>query len=202
MTLFHPVDGQVCIKGVTSTPNKVLQPWLKERLSEIVATLPPPRPGMSDDENRAHWESWRQGLTLQFTLPQHLPPLRLLLICDNLKGHKTPAFVVWLCEHGILPLYTPLNGSWLNMAESIQNILKQRALGGQHPTQPQHIIEQFEAVARVWNQQPTPFEWGGKRAKRRQKARLRKRHRLGASGACTRYPIRHPRPLLQQWQCS
>ncbi len=30
ITLFHPVDGQVRIKGVESTPNKVLHPWLKD----------------------------------------------------------------------------------------------------------------------------------------------------------------------------
>jgi len=28
-----------------------------------------------------------------------------------------------LFEHGIMPLYTPLSGSWLNMTESIQRIL-------------------------------------------------------------------------------
>jgi transposase len=37
---------------------------------------------------------------------------------------------LWLCAHGIMPLYTPLGGSWLNMAESIQRILKRRALEG------------------------------------------------------------------------
>jgi len=37
---------------------------------------------------------------------------------------------MWLCEHGIMPLYTPLGGSWLNMSESIQRILKRRALDG------------------------------------------------------------------------
>ena len=188
--------------GVESTANKVLHPWLKQNLTELVADLPPPIQSVSDEEHRAIWEGWRQGLTVKFTLPEQLPPLRLLLIWDNLTGHKTPAFVVWLCEHGILPLYTPLGGSWLNMAESIQKILKQRALGGQHPTQPQQIIDWFEAVAKVWNQHPTAFEWGGKRARRRQQARLRKRHRLGASGACTRYPIRRRLSLWEKWRCS
>jgi predicted unusual protein kinase regulating ubiquinone biosynthesis (AarF/ABC1/UbiB family) len=42
-----------------------------------------------------------------------MPPLRLLLVLDNLSGHHTPSFVMWLCEHGIMPLYTPLGGSWL-----------------------------------------------------------------------------------------
>ncbi len=127
MTLFHPADGQVRVKGVESTANKVLHPWLKQNLTELLADLPPPIQSISDEEHRAIWEGWRQGLTVKFTLPEELPPLRLLLIWDNLTGHKTPAFVVWLCEHGILPLYTPLGGSWLNMAESIQKILKQRA---------------------------------------------------------------------------
>ena len=39
-------------------------------------------------------------------------------------------FVLWLFAHGIMPLYTPLGGSWLNMAESFQRILKRRALDG------------------------------------------------------------------------
>lgn len=202
LTLFHPADGQVRVKGVESTPNKVLQSWLKENLTEILVDLPPPMQSIPDEDNRAIWQTWQQGLSVKFTLPEHLPPLRLLLICDNLAGHKTPTFVVWLCEHGILPLYTPLGGSWLNMAESIQKILKQRALGGQNPTQPQHIIDWFEAVAHVWNQHPTPFEWGGKRAQRRHQARLRKRHRLAASGAFTRYPIRRPISILEKWRCS
>ena len=65
-----------------------------------------------------------------------------------------------------------------------------------------YIIDAFEAVAKGWNQHPTPFEWGGKRAQRRQQARLRKRHRLGASGACTRYPIRRHLSLFEKWRCS
>src|SRR5215210_5913706 len=52
---------------------------------------------------------------------------------DNLAGHKTPDLVVWLCQHGVMPLYTPVGGSWLNMAESIERVLKRRALDGQHP---------------------------------------------------------------------
>ena len=57
-----------------------------------------------------------------------MPPLRLLLVLDNLSEHHTPSFVRWLCEHGIMPLYTPLGGSWLNMSESIQRLLVRRAL--------------------------------------------------------------------------
>ncbi len=79
-----------------------------------------------------------------------------------------------------------LSGSWLNMAESMQRIPTRRILDGQHPETPQQIIHRLETVAKVWNQQPTPFQWGGKRAERRQRARLRRQHhRLGGSGACT-----------------
>ena len=60
-----------------------------------------------------------------------LPPLQMLLIMDNLASHKTPELVVRLFRHGILPLYTPLGGSWLNMTESSQRILKRLALDGQ-----------------------------------------------------------------------
>jgi len=124
------------------------------------------------------------------------------LVWDNLKGHKTPSLVDWLIQHGIMPLYTPLGGSWLNMAESIQRILKRRALAGQYPTQPDEIIAWLEAVARAWNRNPTPFEWGGKRAARRARSRQR-RHALGGSGACTRRPIRRPRRTkIEEWRSS
>jgi hypothetical protein len=32
----------------------------------------------------------------------------MLLVLDNLQGHKTPVFVLWLFAHGVMPLYTPL----------------------------------------------------------------------------------------------
>ena len=112
----------------------------------------------------------------------------MLLVLDNLAGHKTPEFVCWLFEHGIMPLYTPVSGSWLNMAESMQRILKRRALAGQHPEDIGQIFAWFEAVARHWDAAPTPFVWGGKRATRRQRQRER-RHHLGGSGAYSRGPV-------------
>ncbi len=97
--------------------------------------------------------------------------MRMLLVLDNLAGHKTPEFVLWLFAHGILPVYTPVGGSWLNMAESIQRVLKRRALDGQHPATPEEIIAWFEACGRGhWNTDPTLFEWGGKKAARRSAA--------------------------------
>ncbi len=186
LTLFHPADGRVRVEGVASCPNAVLHPWLKRELAAVLAGLPDPPP--TADRSRAAWERWQAGLKEQITLPADLPPLRALLVLDNLSGHKTVAFVLWLFAQGVMPLYTPVSGSWLNMAESIQRVLKRRALVGQHPTCPAEIIRWFEAVTRHWNTNPTPFVWGGKRAARRKRPRDR-RHRVGGSGATTRRPI-------------
>jgi len=98
-------------------------------------------------------------------------------------------------------LYTPLGGSWLNMAESIQRIIVRRALDGQNPQAPEQIIAWLEAVARAWNQDPTPFEWGGARAARRERSRHRRRS-LGGSGACARRSVRLKSNLVQKWHDS
>ena len=94
----------------------------------------------------------------------------------------------WLLAHGVWPLYTPLGGSWLNMAESVQRILVRRALEGQHPASAEEVMAWLAARSPGWNADPTPFAWGGKRAARRQRARER-RHALGGSGGYTRRPI-------------
>jgi transposase len=188
LTLFHPATGQVRIRSATRCTNPVLHGWLKEELTSIVAA-PPPRAVVEEDEaaTRAAWQVWREGLTNIFTLPEHLPPLRVLLVWDNLAGHKSAEMVVWLCEHGIMPLYTPLGGSWLNMAESIQRILKRRALEGQQPRTPAEIGVWFEQTAQAWNQKPTPFVWNGKRRRRRK--RSGDQHVVGGSAAHARRPL-------------
>lgn len=188
LTLFHPATGKVHVKGVTSCPNVVLHEWLQRELTQILASLPEP-PERSPEETRAQWQRWQQGLQVAPSIGEDMPPLRLLLVLDNLSGHHTPSFVMWLCEHGIMPLYTPLGGSWLNMSESIQRILKRRALDGEHPRTPQQIIDWLEQTAEGWNADPTPFVWGGKRKRRRDRARDR-RHALGGSGAYSRRPLR------------
>jgi hypothetical protein len=198
LTLFHPAKGQVRVQGVTACPNAVLHPWLKSELSAILAHLPPVTQAADPLTTAAAWRRWQEGLSVHFTLPAVLPPLRMLLVLDNLAGHKTPAFVLWLVAQGIMPLYTPLGGSWLNMAESIQRVLGKRALAGQCPESPQQIIHNLEAVAAHWNQAPTPFVWGGRRAARRTRAR-RRRHFLGGSGACTNQPILRRPSKLHQW---
>lgn len=187
MTLFRPADGHVRIEGTTSVTNAVLHPWAKRELSAILADLPTPPPTL--DRSRAAWERWQSGLTVRITLPEELPPLRMLLVLDNLAGHRTPEFVCWLFTHGVMPLYTPLGGSWWNTAEGIQRVLKRRELEGQHPGSPEEVIDRFASVVKHWNAAPTPFVWGGKRAARRKRSRDR-RHSVGGSGAYTLQPIR------------
>ena len=200
LTLFHPKSGAVRVKGVTRSTNAVIHPWLKAELAQILNALPE-APRLEAAANRAFWLLWQASLSNPIPLPEDLPALRMLLTWDNLKGHHTPEMVNWLIEHGVMPLYTPLGGSWLNMAESIQRILIRRALDGQHPESPEEIIASLEAVARGWNREPTPFVWGGKRSLRRQRSRQR-RFALGGSGACTRRPIRSRTTLVQKWQAT
>ena len=180
LTLFHPATGAVRAKGVPNAPNTVLHPWLNAERLAILATLPPlparPRSPLCD------WENW-----LGQPPRAPLPPRRVLLIWDNLAGHYTPELVLWLFAHGIMPLYTPLSGSWLNMAEAVQRILVGRALAGQHPQAAEELIAWLDDTVTGWNRHPTPFTWAGKRQARRQRARQR---RLGGSGAAL--PDRQP----------
>ncbi len=149
LTLFHPATGQVHIQPVSRCTNQVLHGWLKESLTAIVAALPAPTQAVNVAALRAAWQTWQNGLAERFTLPEHLPPLRLLLVWDNLTGHKSAEMVVWLCQHGIMPLYTPLGGSWLNMANgssasssavrwksSIHTVLPRSAPGSSRPRGP------------------------------------------------------------------
>ncbi len=158
LTLFRPADGRARVKGVTACPNAVLHPWLKCELAEALAVMPEPPPEPAAGW-RAAWGRWQEGLTIRPTLLDELPPLRMLLVLDNLAGHKTPELVCWLFEHGIMPLYTPVGGSWLNMAESLQRILKRRALDGQYPTDTGQIIAWYESAAKHWDAAPTPLLW-------------------------------------------
>ncbi len=110
LTLFHPRPGAVRVHGVPSCTHVVLHGWLEREVETVLATLPAPEV-LAPEENRARWTRWQRGLAWPFTLPAELPPLRMLLVLDHLTGHKTPAFVLWLVAHGVMPLDTPLGGS-------------------------------------------------------------------------------------------
>ena len=185
LTLLRPATGHLPAQGVTACPNAVLHPWLKAAVPAVLATLPEPAPLVDAEDvqaTRARWTRWQTGRRVRITLPADLPRLRMLLVWDTLTGHPTPELLRWLFAQGVLVLYTPLSGSWRNRAESLQRLLVRRALAGQHPQTTQQISDALEASAQVWNSDPTPFVWGGRRATRRVRARQR-RHALGGSGA-------------------
>ena len=175
LTLFRPATGEVRGQGVTRAPNAVLHPWLQGELTQVLATLPEVTTPEEERPALARWTTW-----LGHPPREPLPPLRLILVWDNLAGHLSWAIVLWLFQHGVMPLYTPLSGSWLNMAESVQRILVGRALAGQHPQQAREIMTWLEDTVAGWHAAPTSFVWDGKRRERRQRARQR---RLGGSRA-------------------
>jgi hypothetical protein len=180
LTLFRPATGKMRAKGVVSVTNAVLHPWLTEELSVMLARIEKehPRAELPPEAERplyARWETW-----LGYPPRSTEPPLRIILVMDNLAGHLSYDLVRWLFKHGVMPLYTPVGGSWLNMAESVQRIIVRRALAGQHPKDAQQVIDWLEQTVEGWNDDPTPFVWNGKRRRRRERARLR---RLGGSGA-------------------
>jgi hypothetical protein len=188
LTLFHPATGELRGKAVEHSSNAVLHPWLKQELSAVLeqmkATALPVTP-------MRQWSTW--SVTEEEVAAMHSPPLiNLILVWDNLSGHYSKEMVNWCYQQGILLLYTPLGGSWLNMAESVQRIVVGRALTGQHLKTAPEVMAALEAAVRGWNHAPTPFVWGGKRAQRRQRARQR-RHALAGSGACATHPIRRRR---------
>jgi hypothetical protein len=150
LTLFRPASGILRAKGVVSAPNAVLHPWLQEQLSQVLAEIEQQQPAESlpPEEQRlpcARWETW-----LGHPPRRPLPPLRIVLVLDNLAGHLSYDLVGWFFEHGIMPLYTPIGGSWLNMAESVQRIIVPRALSGQHPEDSQQIIDWLEQTVAGW----------------------------------------------------
>ncbi len=180
LTLFRPTTGEIRAKGVVEVANAVLHPWLKEQLAEVLAEIEKahPRAALPPEAERplcARWETW-----LGYRPRSTEPPLRIVLVLDNLAGHLSYDLVRWFFAHGVMPLYTPVGGSWLNMAESVQRILVRRALAGQHPQSAQQVIDWLEQTVAGWNRKPTPFVWNGKRRRRRERARLR---RLAGSGA-------------------
>ncbi len=158
-------------------------------LEDILAGLPESR--ADTDKVWLDWEMWRwpaQRIEEYTSAPA--PKVRMLLVLDNLTGHYSRSFVSWCIEHGVALLYTPLAGSWLNMAESVQRIIVYRVIRGQHYQSSEELMNALLRASRWWNANPTPFIWGGKRQERRRRARER-RHAVGGSGACTIRPLIH-----------
>jgi DDE superfamily endonuclease len=180
LTLLRPATGEVRAEPAERSTNAILHPWLKRELSAILKQCPPAPSTVSKGRRWQDWDIYPAAKQLD----RFFPPVRVLLIWDNLAGHKSHSIVQWCAEQGILLLSTPNAGSWLNMAESVQRIIKGRALAGQHVYDVEILKDWFRDTIDAWNRHPTPFVWGGKRHARRDRAYAR-RHRLGGSGATT-----------------
>ena len=121
--------------------------WRASWRPGVLAAMPAPSPEPAAGWRPA-WERWQEGLSIRPTLLSESPPLRMLLVLDNLAGHKTPELVCWLFAHGTMPLYTLVAGSWLEHGRgSLQRILKRRALDGRYPESTGQIIAWLEAAA-------------------------------------------------------
>jgi hypothetical protein len=175
LTLVRPATGEVRATGVTTAPTAGLHPWLQAELTQVLATRPPVTSPEDDRPPLARWVPW---LGHEPTTP--LPPLRLLLIWDTLAGQLRWSSVHWVLHHGVMPRSTPLRGSWLNLAESVQRLRVRRALEGHHPQSQDDLIAWLDDTVAGWNATPTPFVWHRQRFERRQPARHR---RLGGSPA-------------------
>ena len=184
LTLFRPATGELRAEAVQQSTNAILHPWLKRELTAILKQCPP-APEVVPIGRR--WQDW-DIYPAADQLDRFFPPVRMLLIWDNLAGHKSHSIVQWCAEHGILLLSTPNAGSWLNMAESVQRIIKRRALQGYHTYDVEILKQWLTDAVTGWNRHPTPFIWGGKRHARRDRAYAR-RHRVGGSGATTAYVV-------------
>ena len=184
LTLFRPATGELRAEPVERTTNAILHPWLKQQLTAILEQCPPASAVVPEGRRWQDWDIYPAAEQLD----RFFPPVRMLLIWDNLAGHKSPSLTQWCAEQGILLLSTPNAGSWLNMAESVQRIIKRRALQGYHVYDVEILKDWFRDTIAGWNRHPTPFIWGGKRHARRDRAYAR-RHRLGGSGATTRYVL-------------
>lgn len=128
LTLFRPATGEIRAKGVVSVTNAVLHPWLTEQLAAVLAEIEQQHPAetLPAEEQRPPAAQWRTWLWPHESAAG-LPPLRIILVLDNLAGHLSPDLLGWFFHHGVMPLYTPVGGSWLNMAESVQRIIVPRA---------------------------------------------------------------------------
>src|SRR3954471_2816781 len=70
------------------SPAPVLPPWLRERLSDILAGLPVPQASLDPAATQAAWAVWQGGPTRPFNPPNELPPPQPVLVGGNPGWHK------------------------------------------------------------------------------------------------------------------
>jgi len=107
LTLFRPATGELRAQPVLQAPNAVLHPWLQAELAAILAALPSVVDPLAPGRGWQDW-GWSEAEVAAWEGSGPLPPVRLILVWDNLRGHHTPALVDWCVHQGILLLYTPL----------------------------------------------------------------------------------------------
>src|SRR5579859_2471540 len=74
---------------------------------EAILKQCPPAPEVVPEGRR--WQDWDIYPAAE-QLDRFFPPVQVLLILDNLAGHKSYPLVQWCAEHGILLLWTPNAG--------------------------------------------------------------------------------------------
>ena len=99
----------------------------RETVARLLAEPP------EDNERRYRRKAPRPAPVREVMLPRieawlaenvRLPPLRAILIWDNLAGHLSWSIVRWLFQHGVMPLYTPLSGSWPGTLSVMLRVLR------------------------------------------------------------------------------
>ena len=99
LTFFHPQTGELRAKGVTSSANAVLHPWLKGELEKALAGLPAPLQ-IEKTLNRAGWDAWRPSERCHgiFAVTSGAPSA----VSGNLFGIRSPRWA------GMKPLVAPI----------------------------------------------------------------------------------------------
>ena len=90
---------------------------------------------------------------------------KIVLVMDNLNTHSPASFYeafepaeAWRLSQKLEIHYTPLHGSWLNMAEIELSVLGRQALSGRMATMPQ-VQERVAAWQQRRNQQQATITW-------------------------------------------
>jgi hypothetical protein len=83
------------------------------------------------------------------SFPQHVPPFVTHAPGNTLARHRSCDLVPWFCDYGVMPLSTPISGSWLTLAAPVHRIRVPCALAGQQ------VINRVEHTVVGWSQHPT-----------------------------------------------
>ena len=109
-TSSHAMGTDTCAPGRALTdqaPNTVLHPWLQTELADVLASLPPVTTPETDRPAAAQWATW-----LGHEPQERLPPLRVILVWDNLNHHVSAVMRAFVDDHDWLtvvqlPAYAP-----------------------------------------------------------------------------------------------